>query len=277
MVLLVILLAIVCIGGVELAVCRVMDPALFERIVAPVREQFEKGKAELSAVQERLWERIEAQEPPEEQLVSKYPLLSMDAPPTDERLTKLEQVGAEEHLTGGNYTIHYYNQTDPAWSTQPYGSDQIGGYGCGPTAMAMAVSSMTAHSMNPAQMAQWTREHHYWAKGRGSYLSIVEGTAAAFGLQAVSLPDIDAERLRQELAGGKVLVALMTKGHFTQGGHFILLHGMTLDGSILVADSSSRERSLMLWDAQLILDELSASRHNGAPLWSLSPAQAALE
>jgi len=41
---------------------------------------------------------------------------------------------------------------------------------------------------------------------------------------------------------------------------------------ILVADPNSEERSLMEWDPQLILDELSASTASGAPLWVLSPA-----
>ena len=63
----------------------------------------------------------------------------------------------------------------------------------------------------------------------------------------------------------------MGPGHFTSGGHFIVLRGVTLTGKLLVADPVSDERSLMEWDPQLILDELSASRHNGAPLWVISP------
>ena len=82
----------------------------------------------------------------------------------------------------------------------------------------------------------------------------------------------DADDLLQQLASGKIMVALMSKGHFTQKGHFILLRGATLDGQVLVADPNSPERSLMAWDPQIILDELSASRDSGAPLWLLSPA-----
>ena len=65
-------------------------------------------------------------------------------------------------------------------------------------------------------------------------------------------------------------MALVSKGHFTRGGHFILLRGTTLSGEILVADPASRDRSLIPWDLSLILDELSPSRHDGAPLWALS-------
>ena len=68
------------------------------------------------------------------------------------------------------------------------------------------------------------------------------------------------------------MVALMGPGHFTSGGHFILLHGLTLGGEVLVADPYSREKSLMTWDPQLIIDELSATHSDGGPLWLLTKA-----
>ena len=139
--------------------------------------------------------------------------------------------------------------------------------------MAMAVSSMGDWDRDPVQMAQWAVEHGYWEKGGGSYLSIVEGTAAAYGLTASSLEKHTPQAVREALLSGNLLVALMGPGHFTQGGHFILLRGVTLSGTILVADPNSEERSLMEWEPQLILDELSASTANGAPLWVLSPAE----
>jgi hypothetical protein len=99
---------------------------------------------------------------------------------------------------------------------------------------------------------------------------VVAGTAQAYSLQVESLAGCSQEELCDALLAGKMLVALMGPGHFTNGGHFILLRGVTLDGKILVADPNSRERSLTLWDPQLILDELSSSTSDGAPLWALS-------
>ena len=78
------------------------------------------------------------------------------------------------------------------------------------------------------------------------------------------------EKITQALASGQVCVALMREGHFTSGGHFIVLRGVTLEGKILVADPNSRQRSLIAWDPQLIIDELSHSRSSGAPLWCIS-------
>ena len=79
--------------------------------------------------------------------------------------------------------------------------------------------------------------------------------------------------LVQQLASGHLFVALMTRGHFTERGHFIILRGVTLEGRVLVADPNSRERSLAAWEPQLILDELSSSRSSGAPLWRISMHQ----
>ena len=168
--------------------------------------------------------------------------------------------------------VVYFNQTDEARAGQKYGSDPLSTHGCGPTAMAMAVSSLTGEAVDPADMAALCVKQGYWCKSHGSYLSIVQGVAETYGLEceALDLATLEEDDLYLRLATGDVAVALMTKGHFTKGGHFILLRGATLSGEILVADPASRDRSLISWDLSLILDELSPSRHDGAPLWMLS-------
>ena len=283
------LTALLCVGVVELAVCSVQDPELFQRLTAPAREcAAQLGEAgtrvwdaflQASATVQlpRHWEDEEPEPelpPPEESQeldneVREPPPLPVAA--TD--VTALAERDGRLCLTGGARSVVYYDQTDPAWAEEPYGSDRIGGYGCGPVAMAMAVSSMTEHQMDPAQMAQWCVDQGYWARKHGSYLSIVPGTAEAVGLASTSIPpeEADPDDLLQRLATGQMGVALMGPGHFTNGGHFILLRGVTLDGRVLVADPASPERSLTLWDLELVLGELSPSRHDGAPLWMLSP------
>ena len=186
--------------------------------------------------------------------------------PSTNTITALGDV----RFTDGETEVIYFNQLDERYANQPYGTDHIGGYGCGPTSMAIVVSSLTGETVDPAQMAQWAYEHGYCAPGSGSYLSIVEGVSQAYGLSAESVPDLSPGELRQDLSSGHIFVALMGSGHFTSSGHFILLRGVTLDGKILVADPNSRERSLAAWDPEVILAELSQSRSSGAPLWRFS-------
>ena len=296
---LVLVLAVLCVGGAELLVCSYQDPALYARVTAPVRagvqraaeagqnawNQLSRAAGDLSRqaaeaagqASERLREFLT---PPEEEKEPSEDLQLVDdtavAPPPRSRavytVTALEIRDGREYLTGGDQEFIYYNQTDEAWAEKKYGSDRLGGYGCGPTAMAMVVSSLTEADMDPELMAQHCVDHGYWARKHGSYLSLVPGAAEDFGLTCTPLvpEETDADLISQYLLSGSLIVALMGPGHFTNGGHFIVLHGATLDGSVLVADPANRDRSLTTWDPQLILDELSASRSSGGPLWAVS-------
>ena len=60
-------------------------------------------------------------------------------------------------FTDGQTEVVYFNQLDEKYAGQPYGTDDIGGYGCGPTAMAIVVSSLTDETVDPIEMAKWRR------------------------------------------------------------------------------------------------------------------------
>ena len=68
------------------------------------------------------------------------------------------------------------------------------------------------------------------------------------------------------LSEGKLVVAIMGKGHFTSSGHFIVLRGVQ-DGKILVADPASYSRSQKLWDLSIILNEAGKRAGSGGPFW----------
>ena len=288
-ILLVLLLALVCIGGVELAVCRVAAPELFESITAPVAAfAHQVGRlgghlgGQLQQAGQALAQHLipasslpapDESQPPVNQLAGN-PAIDERPPEEDPSITEFATQSGHEILTGGVTDLIYYNQGEEPWASSPFGTDVIRGYGCGPTTLAMVVSTLTNQVVDPAQMAKWAYEQGYWASGSGSRLSIVQGAAAAYGLDAQPWPDRTADGLRGQLASGHLFVALMTRGHFTNAGHFIILRGITLEGTVLVADPNSRPRSLAAWDAQLILDELSSSTASGAPLWRFSLPQA---
>lgn len=261
------ILALVCIGGVELLVCRFAAPELYEKITAPVTALVQRAAENGSRITQNIFSKDE--EPVVDQQVSE-PADQEPPPAEDPTVTEFATRQGREVLTGGVVDLVYFNQGEDPWADAAYGPDQIRGYGCGPTSMAMLISSLTDETLDPAQAAQAAYEAGYCAPGSGSYLSVVKGMAGQYGLSAVSCPDLTAEELRSELASGNLFVALMGKGHFTKGGHFIVLRGVTLEGKVLVADPNSRPRSLAGWDPQLILDELSSSRSNGAPLWRFS-------
>ena len=159
-------------------------------------------------------------------------------------MTAFVRQGDREVLTGGTMPLVYFNQGEDPWKDSPYGPDPIGGYGCGPTAMAMVVSTLTDRAADPARMANWAAGEGYCAPGSGSYHSLVQGAAEAYGLSLLPRQDWQGDQLLQALSTGCLFVALMGPGHFTNSGHFIVLRGVTMDGRVLVADPNSRQRSL---------------------------------
>lgn len=269
---LLICLAVLCIGGTELLVCRFAAPELYARITRPIAVAAQR----ISDAGQALLARAVSSKPPQEEedmpvdQLASTPLLENTLPQEDPKITEFVQHGDTETLTGGTVELVYFNQAEEPWASAPYGPDSIDGYGCGPTAMAMVVSSLTEQTVDPKAMAQWSYEHGYCAPGSGSHYGLIQAAADAYGLDAQAWTDLSADGISQALASGHIFVALMTQGHFTSGGHFIVLRGVTLNGKILVADPNSRERSLTAWDPQLIVDELSPTRAAGAPLWCLS-------
>lgn len=186
--------------------------------------------------------------------------------PTDEKIDKNGNI----ILTGNATEIVYYNQNDERWSNKMYGkNDTIGIYGCGPTTLAMIVSSLTDTNMNPEDMAAWAYNNGQFCAGSGSYHSIIPEGAKSFGLTVNSFTDYTSKGIIQELSTGKIIVALMDKGHFTSGGHFIILRGITLEGKVLIADPQSLENSKTEWDTQIIIDEIKYGAGFGGPMWSI--------
>lgn len=169
-------------------------------------------------------------------------------------------------FTDGQTEVVYFNQLDKNYADKPYGTDNIGGYGCGPTAMAIVVSSLTDKIVNPVTMAEWAYENGYWCKGSGSYHSLIPGAAKAWGLPVEGCSVSESQRIVNALSSGKLVVAIMSKGHFTKSGHFIVLRGVK-DGKILVADPVSHSRSEQQWDLSIILNEASSRAAAGGPFW----------
>ncbi len=170
------------------------------------------------------------------------------------------------NFSNGVTEVIYYNQLDAKYANQSYGTDNIGRYGCGPTAMAIVVSSMTTTRIDPIQMAKWAYQNGYWCKGSGSYHALIPGAARNWGLPVSGCTASQPQWIKDALANGKLIVALMGKGHFTSSGHFIVLRGIK-DGKILVADPSSYGRSEKLWDLDIFLKEAKHGASAGGPFW----------
>ena len=169
-------------------------------------------------------------------------------------------------FTDGQTEVVYFNQLDERYANMPYGTDDIGGYGCGPTAMSIVVSSLTSETVDPIAMARWSYENGYWCSKSGSYHALIPAAAKEWGLNVEGCSASEGQKIVDALSNGKLVVAIMLKGHFTSSGHFIVLRGVK-DGKILVADPASYDRSSMEWDLSIILNEASKNAGAGGPFW----------
>lgn len=171
-------------------------------------------------------------------------------------------------FTDGGMEVMYYNQLDERWADVMYGtSSTIGQGGCGPTSMSIVISTLTGEVHDPVELAQWSVANGHRCEGNGSYHSLIPAAAAAYGLSCEK--NLDAQGIVDALSSGKLVVVIMSKGHFTKGGHFIVMRGVTSEGKILVADPASYGRSEQEWDLSIIMDESNKAAGSGGPYWAI--------
>lgn len=165
----------------------------------------------------------------------------------------------------------YYGQGDPRWADSLYGtSDRLGAYGCGPTALAMIVNSFTQYKVTPLDTAKWASDNGYCSPGEGSHHALIPDGLNHYGLNVTSLTDRSPEAVLNEVRNGKIVIALMNKGYFTNGGHFLLLTRVTDDGKLYIADPASWTNTNGVWDPEFILGQVRTRAESGGPLWSAS-------
>lgn len=186
-----------------------------------------------------------------------------------------DKSGSSSHLEGmtlgqvGETT--YYSQLDSRWKDTKYGkSGTIGTSGCGPTALAIAVATLTGKNITPQDTAKWSVANGHRCEGSGSYHSLIPKGAEHYGLKVEKLGRSSVKELSKHLSSGKLVIAIMGKGHFTSGGHFIVLRGITSDGKVLVADPASVNRSNKEWDMSMVLKEAKGTASAGGPFWAIS-------
>lgn len=171
----------------------------------------------------------------------------------------------------GEIPIVYYNQADSAWGNNYYDtrdekSQTIASGGCGPTSLAIVYSSLTGEEKNPADMAVYAMQNGYCAAPQGSYRSLFTRGATGLGLTNEYAGEDLSEALKY-LEDGDLIVALMGKGIFCDGGHFVVIRGITDEGNILVADCWNKENNSKEFTTVVI--EQNLKKDGGGCLWVL--------
>lgn len=173
--------------------------------------------------------------------------------------TRLSMKDKKETIAG----FIYFNQGDAAWNQNGY---CIKSSGCGPTAMAVCISSLTKKWVTPLDTTIWAYEHGYYSNA-GSVHEVVPALAKNYQLGCNGL-GTDYKKIRDALKKKHPVVGLMGPGYFTKGGHFIALVAIDDKDQVTVADVGSRQRSTYKYRLKDVIEQSKAASAGG-PFWEI--------
>lgn len=174
--------------------------------------------------------------------------------------TRLAMKNNKEYIAG----YVYFNQTDSAWNQNGY---CIAKAGCGPTSMAVVITSLTGRWVTPLDTAIWGYQHGFYSRA-GSAHEMIPAMAAAYGLKCQGA-GTDYNAIKKALKAGKPVVCLMGPGYFTRGGHFMVLVAIDKNDCVTIADVGSRARSAYKYRLSDVIAQ-SKGASAGGPFWIMS-------
>lgn len=193
----------------------------------------------------------------------------------DKKRLKKQTKAYEAALSGGGYSgaVVYYNQGDSPWGGHrfrgSYGTNKIKPAGCGPTSMAICISTITGKKVTPIQTCDWAAKQGHYHQGAGWDHSTPAAIAKHWHLKCQGL-GYNKSNLKKALKQGKMIVAIMAPGHFTKGGHYIVLYGLSKNGKKLqVADCGGRARNGW-WNVDTVFNEARSNAGANGPFWAIS-------
>lgn len=167
---------------------------------------------------------------------------------------RLKKATAAYEKAGSVGPIVYYNQGDYNHRfSGPRGTNTIKSAGCGPTSLAICISTLTGRRVTPIQVADWGAKQGLYIQGEGWSHSCPGIMANHWGLKCKKIAR-SKKNLKTVLRKGQLVVAVMGPGHFTSGGHYIVLYGLNSKGQILVSDCGSRSRN-GAWNFDIVFNE----------------------
>jgi len=150
--------------------------------------------------------------------------------------------------------VVYFNQGEEPWRNMPYGISTIREAGCGPTSLAIVISTLTGKTVNPQTTCAFSINNGEYVPGAGTAHSFPTNAAKHWGLTCERVGKDRMDYVVQSLKEGKMVVEICEAYTITGGssGHFIVLTGVTRDGYITIADCASRERTAKVYSVDTI-------------------------
>lgn len=158
-----------------------------------------------------------------------------------------------ETVNGCVKEVVYYNQGEEPWASLAYGSSNIRNSGCGPTALAIVISTLKGEIVTPQMTAKYAVEHGEYVAGKGTSHSFPANAARNWGHSVERVRRERMDYIVHELKQGKMAVVICAENTISgSSGHYIVLTGVTSDGYLTIADPGSRSRTGNLYSPATI-------------------------
>lgn len=147
-------------------------------------------------------------------------------------------------------------QWDSRWGYAPYGNNNIGISGCGPTCLSMVIYGIKRdESATPNVLAEVAMNGGYYVLDLGTDWAFMKEAAEAYGITVSQQPYADKEMMKSCLDSGGLLITSMSPGDFTDKGHFIVIYGYEGD-EFHVNDPFSNTNSEKTWDYETLAKQI---------------------
>lgn len=162
---------------------------------------------------------------------------------------------ASDAVRGVMDSFQYYSMEDPLWADYPYDAantpevEVMSNSACGPTSMAMALSTALGRAILPPVLADWSNAHGFRDPDgiHGTDESFFPACAALYGMRTCQTPLTDAAgfiRAAADLDAGRILISNVVPGSpFTKYGHYNLIERFE-DGRVKICDPVPKNMAL---------------------------------
>ncbi len=182
------------------------------------------------------------------------------------------RIHSEKAAPGVTTPFQYYSMKDPLWAEYPYDAantpeiELMSNSACGPTSMAMAVSTALRRAVLPPVLADWANANGFRDPDgiHGTDDTFFPACAALYGLTArveeisgaESFDRIAAERA----AGNAVIINVVPGSPYTQCGHYNLVSAIE-GGCVRICDPVPKNMELPDYPVAQWVAENWASRY----------------
>lgn len=149
-----------------------------------------------------------------------------------------------------------------------YGSVKCGSYyksmsssGCGPTSMAMVTSTLKGKKILPTTLASYGCGNKTFGNG-GAQHGFFRKVAKKYGLNGKWVSKNSSEVIKALESGDYLVIAHMGKGHFTKAGHYIVLMGVSSNGTYVRVQDPGHPNNCKYWKFSTVRSETKVRNKN---------------